>query len=203
MKILNPLWRDLGQGYRTAGELESKLREKWEGRLEDARRRKYEKELAGWRQRWEVARRILRDALLAGGVVAFIPLLVLLVGVAEPGSTLWLVLVLILAAWVASPVAAGWWFFHVKRRGPEPDGEDVVDLDLTRRWWEEVRGKGLMELHKHGDEGEQRMLRYLEENLGDDYLCAYDLMLARSLDCDLLVVGPTGGLGPGVQALEW
>jgi hypothetical protein len=77
---------------------------------------------------------------------------------------------------------------------PALDRRGAVSLDLTGRWWQEVHaGEGPpSQGHAHGDEGVSQFLDALGAVLSDDYFAVRDLLVRRSLDVDVLVVGPSG-----------
>lgn len=69
---------------------------------------------------------------------------------------------------------------------------DPVGLDLVRRWWDEISGDYYLPVEKSGDEGENDFVEYLVPWLPDAYLAVRERLVARHLDADLIVVGPTG-----------
>lgn len=71
-------------------------------------------------------------------------------------------------------------------------GGSLVSLDLAPRWWGEVSGNGISGDRSYGDEGEEAFLWNLKATLPDGYIAVRNLLVSRSLDADLLLVGPTG-----------
>ena len=70
----------------------------------------------------------------------------------------------------------------------------VESPDVTNRWWREVHAAahGSSQDYAHGDEGESLFIEALSEKLSHDYLAVPNLKVHKSLDVDVLVVGPSG-----------
>lgn len=93
-------------------------------------------------------------------------------------------------------------FVRVRDRDPERNTSGVsgarqsagapVSLDLAPRWWGEVSGNGISGGRNYGDEGEEAFLWHLKTTLPDGYIAVRNLLVSRSLDADLILVGPTG-----------
>jgi hypothetical protein len=66
--------------------------------------------------------------------------------------------------------------------------------DLTNRWWREVHAAahGSSQDYAHGDEGESLFIDALNGKLSHDYLAVPNLKVRKTLDVDVLVVGPSG-----------
>lgn len=166
MRTLDTGWRDLARGYQRAHELEKRFAEAWAGRVEDARRRR------------------LKGCLLVGLIGAallFVSALVLLRPVSLPDAAA--AFVLALAA------AAGALWALVSRRGHVPPPS------IVQRWWAGIRKAAPRRRRargEYGDEGERSFASILGSALPKSYVAVEGLLVARRLDADLLVVGPTG-----------
>ncbi|HEU0089862.1 MAG TPA: NERD domain-containing protein, partial [Pseudonocardiaceae bacterium] len=77
---------------------------------------------------------------------------------------------------------------------PKKMARSPVSLDIVQRWWAEVSSTSTTAQGQvtYGDEGVEDFLCLLRHRLGDRYLVVRELPVARSLDVDMLVVGPTG-----------
>lgn len=183
---MDPGWRNLAGGYQQVTRLESRLRKEWEEPVERARRQRTEEARTEWQNKLEAARRRLKNLALSGLVLALI-LLILLFGFVRPDSAFGAILFTVAALLGAAALLATAQVLSI--RGREIPG---VDLDLQQRWWQEVCRSGPRKVEKEGDTGELGFLLRLEAELSDEYLAIKGLMVQRSLDADLIVVGPTG-----------
>lgn len=190
MRVVDSSWRDLAKGFQRVNQLEPRLREEWEKPAEQAWRRRLEEARTERQDKLATARKRLRTLLLLGPVLALV-LLAFLFGLVRPDSASGAVLCSVLALFGAVAPA----LFAVARlrsiRGREPDVPEV-NLDISRRWWQAVCRSGPLELDKEGDVGELGFLLRIGSELSDEYLAVKGLLVQRSLDADLIVVGPTG-----------
>lgn len=75
---------------------------------------------------------------------------------------------------------------------PTPEPEDPADLNVTKTWLRELGGGHTTQREwVPGDDGVDRFLDVLLD-LPDSYIVVRDLLVARSLDVDVLLAGPTG-----------
>lgn len=81
---------------------------------------------------------------------------------------------------------------------PEPQAgrRKPVAMDICRQWWKEVAydpsAHAARSEPQYGDEGVEYFARYLVARLPDEYVAVREVLVARALDVDLLVLGPTG-----------
>jgi hypothetical protein len=79
---------------------------------------------------------------------------------------------------------------------PRPILEDPPNLDLIKRWLLAINAKALQlpeyMPETHGKHGEEDLFLLFAENLSDEYMALRNLMLRRTLDADLILIGPTG-----------
>jgi hypothetical protein len=75
------------------------------------------------------------------------------------------------------------------RKAPARGGRTA---DPISRWWKGLSANEVQVSDRYGDIGEIEFFHYLEANLPDTYLGLRGLQVARSLDVDVLVIGPTG-----------
>lgn len=190
VRLLDPSWCELAKGFQRVNQLESRLREEWEEPVEQARRRRLEEARTERQSELQAARKRLRIFLLLGPVLALV-LLALLFGLVKPDFASGAILCSLLALSGAAAPA----LFTVARlrliRRREPYIPEV-NLDIGRRWWQEVCRSGPLELEKEGDAGELGFLLRIRSELPDEYLGVKGLLVQKSLDADLIVVGPTG-----------
>lgn len=69
-----------------------------------------------------------------------------------------------------------------------------VSLELISHWWREVHAdaRGSSRSYAHGDEGVSLFIDALGTTLSHDYFAVRDLLVRKSLDVDVLIVGPSG-----------
>lgn len=65
-------------------------------------------------------------------------------------------------------------------------------LDLESTWWERLSRSPRPIRYNHGSQGEQILLKYLNESVLSDYICIINLMVGNKLDADLVLIGPYG-----------
>ena len=134
-----------------------------------------------------------RAAILAASVLVF-PLfaLALVLRLLPFGGTT-AVLVLAVVMPVILAIYGAWALQHTPNPLPDPS-------DLSGRWWGTVSARGpsvrrpgpALEARGYGDQGEEALVAYLSKSLPGDYVALRGPLVARNLDADLVVVGPTG-----------
>jgi Nuclease-related domain len=186
VRNIGPEWRNLAEGFMRVEDLEAQVRAEWDLRLEEARKERNEAELRRLRGRG-------RTALVAASVVAlllFVVALVLLL-LSPPAATVVLVLALLLPAVLV--FYGVWAFLHTPDPLPDPS-------DLCGQWWatisgptQSVRRSGpTLWARRYGDVGEAAFVSHLASELPEEYVAVSGLLVARSLDADVIVAGPTG-----------
>ena len=187
MRNVGPEWRGLAEGFLRVGALEERFRDEWGPRLEEARRKKGETDRRKLRGRG-------RAALIAASVLA---LLLLAVGIVLPfllspvDAIAFFALALVVPA---VPALYGFWALrHTPALLPDPS-------DLSGRWWEAI-ARGALSVRAsapnqpqryYGDQGEVAFVLHLAGALPDGYVAVRGPLVARRLDADVVVVGPTG-----------
>jgi hypothetical protein len=187
VRNIGPEWRNLAEGLLRVEALEAQFRAEWGLRLEEARRKRIEAE----RQR---ARRRGRAVLIAASVVALllcvVTIVILLFFPLEIVAT---VFVLALVVPVTLALYGVWSLLRTPHPLPVP-------LDLSDRWWRTISGRTLsvqrsgpaLSERRYGDEGEEAFVSYLTAALPKEYVAVRGLLVARNLDADVIIVGPTG-----------
>lgn len=186
MRNIGPEWRNLAEGFLRVEALEAQFRAEWSPRLEEAWRQRSEAEQQKFRGRG-------RAALVAAAVLALlfvgVGLVLLLLSSA---ATITFVLALVVPTMLA--LVGGLYLIHTP--DPLPDFSD-----LSARWWDtiargtlSVREAGPNQPARHyGDQGEVAFVQYLAATLPPEgYVAVRGLLVARRLDADVIVVGPTG-----------
>ena len=186
MRNIAPQWRDLAEGFLAVDDLEAQFRAEWGPGLEEARRKKDEDERQRSRERGRAA--ILVASVLVFSLFALALVLRLL---SFGGTTVVLVLAVVVPAILT--IYGAWALQHTPNPLPDPS-------DLSGRWWGTVSAYGpsvrrpgpALEARDYGDQGEEALISLLSKALSGDYVALRGALVARNLDADLLVVGPTG-----------
>lgn len=188
MRNIRPEWRNLAKGLERVEALEARFRAEWGPRLEEAQSKRAE--VARQRARRH-GRAALVGALASAVLLLAVVLVLLLVSSPAAGGAFGLAFVVpaVLALYgtvslLSTPIPA-----------PPP-----VPLDLTRRWWGQVSGHTLpvhrtgptLSARDYGDVGEEAFVSHLAGALPGEYVAVRGLLVARRLDADVIVVGPTG-----------
>lgn len=186
MRNIGHRWRNLAEGLLRIEALEAQFRAEWRARLEEARQKRNEAK----RQR---AKRQGRAALVAAFILALllstVALVLLLLSSPAGTAVAWLALVVpvVLALYGAGVL------LYV------PDSFPFLS-DLSTQWWHTVSGHTPsvrrsgppLSARRYGDEGELAFISYLTGELSEDYVAISGLLVARNLDADVIVAGPTG-----------
>jgi hypothetical protein len=188
MRSVAPEWRNLAEGLLRIETLEARFRAEWVPQLEEARRKRNEAE----RQRARIRGRATLIAAPVIGILLCVVTLVLLLFF--PLEDVFAIFVLALVALVILVLYGVWSLLYTPDFPPVP-------LDLSGRWWHTVSGRSsssvrrsgpVLEARYYGDQGEEAFVSYLARALPKDYIAVRGLLVARNLDADLIVVGPTG-----------
>lgn len=186
VRNIAPRWRDLAEGFLSVEDLEARFRAEWGSSLEEARRKKDEDERQRYKERGHAA--ILAASVL---VIALFALALFLRLLPFGGTTAALVLAIAVPAFLA--VYGAWALLRTPAPLPDPS-------DLSDRWWGTVSAHGpsarrpgpALEARGYGDQGEEALVSLLSEALQGDYVALRGPLVARNLDADLVVAGPTG-----------
>lgn len=186
MRNIGHEWRNLAEGFLRVVVLEARFRAEWGSRLERARRKRMEAERQKARRRGRVA---LVAALILALVLFAVALVLLLLSSPASSVALWLAIVV-----PAVLILYGVWSFL-----PTSDADAVLE-DLSDRWWRTVSGcpssvrrsGPVLPARHYGDRGEEAFLSYLAGALPSEYVAVRGLLVARDLDADVIVLGPTG-----------
>lgn len=77
-------------------------------------------------------------------------------------------------------------------RQPTSRTEDTPSLDIVWQWWQQIAFVPPKVEEKAGDRGEWQLLALLQARLPDTYCALTQVLVAKRLDADVIVVGPTG-----------
>ena len=70
--------------------------------------------------------------------------------------------------------------------------EDSPSLDIIQQWWQQIAFAPPKMEEKVGDRGEWHLLSVLRSKLPDTYCALTQILVAKRLDADVIVVGPSG-----------
>jgi hypothetical protein len=192
MRILDPKWTHLADGYRLLQALQAKLEAEFGRAVRIGHRQKHRKELAEWQKK----RRIF-FALVALAVLSVITLCVLpfyfgrIDGKVAFILAYWACVVTIIL--VTAGVALRAYIREMVAGRPEMEkGVPTAGL-LAGRWWSSL-AQAEMVIEKAGDRGELDFLAQLDRRLSDEHLAVRGLLTSTRVtsDTDVLVVGPSG-----------
>ena len=77
-------------------------------------------------------------------------------------------------------------------RKPTGRTEDAPSLDIIQQWWQQIAFVPPKVEEKVGDRGEWQLLACLQAKLPGTYCAIPKVLVARRLDADVIVVGPSG-----------
>jgi hypothetical protein len=193
MKTINPEWHELAKGYRLITQLEPALQHRFTRPLKIAQRRKGDRLLAEWQTKLileDSALKTLRSSSLAVvGIAALLSIALLLSGYG--------ILPVILAGlvFIAAQRIVGLKSKRVttlKGQWPALENEEPIPLDILRQWRQTIAFIPPLSIEKLGDIGEREFLALLQSRLPDTYCAVTNVLVAKNLDADAIVVGPTG-----------
>ena len=170
----------------------------------------FQNALTAWRQVASAQRSRIRDTADADGrracfIVPAACIIFLAVAMATAESSLAGVLQWLLLAGAVGGIISfartAWWgfqYFSLKSKEPrwseepQPRPEAVPELSLLDQWWQVVaNGTNQSSANtQHGEEGEQNFYHYLASTLPDSYIGCRGLLVARSLDADVILISP-------------
>jgi hypothetical protein len=193
MRAINPEWHELAKGYRLITQLEPALQNRFMRPLKIAQRRKSGKVAAEWQAKSiseDGALKTLRSASLAVvGVVTLLSVALLLFGYGLLAVILD-GLAFIAARRIVSQKSRSVTMLRAQK--PAPENEEPVPLDILRQWWQTIAFVPPRSIEKLGDIGEREFLAMLQSRLPDTYCAVTNVLVARNLDADMVLVGPTG-----------
>ncbi len=195
MRILSQSWSNLSKGYQTARELEQLALGNWQARWEQsvtfAQQQGLKKAANFIQQQIVDEKKSLRMVLLLlGGLLLLLTVLSQLAvffpnwkWLIAPVGFFNLLQALLLLLPVVDKLRR---ISQLARQQPQAESADVM-LDVTEQWWQRVADGDIQ-----ADAGEQDFAGYLARNLPDEYIAVRSLLVKKSLDVDVLLVGPTG-----------
>ncbi len=190
MRNIRPEWRNLARGLERVEDLEARFRAEWAPRLEEAQRKRAE---AARQQARRHRRAALVAALFSALLLLAVALALFLVSSPAADGAFGLALVVPPAVLVLYGAVA-------LLSTPIPAPLPLVPSDFTRRWWGQVSGRTppvhrtgpALSARSYGDVGEKSFVSHLAGALPKEYVAVRGLLVARRLDADVIVVGPTG-----------
>jgi hypothetical protein len=196
MRILSQSWSNFSKGYQTARDLEQQARSNWQASWHKSVSFAQEqgvKKAANFIQiQISNEKRTLRLILiLLAGVVLLMAVLSSLVKyfpnlgwILLPASVLNVLQALALLLPIVEKLRTIAALSRVEPRAETPR----LPLDVTEQWW-----KSVVDAEPEPD-GSARFdfLAYLSSSLPNDYFAVRSLLVKKSLDVDVLVIGPTG-----------
>lgn len=200
MRILNPEWTNLSKGYQAARALEKQALKNWdsawEKSVEFARQQGIKRAAAALQAQIRIEKRSLRIALaLLAGVLLLMAVIAALIESYPqlrwfllPVGVMNLIQSLILVLPIAEKVLA----ILALRKIQPPAEEPQTSLDITEQWWQAVSSQDALESEDTVEAGQTAFLKYLSQQLPDDYFAARSPFLQSSLNVDVIVLGPTG-----------
>lgn len=200
MRIIKPEWTNLSKGYQAARELEQQALKNWEAQW--ARSVAFAQEqgvrrAAGFIQA-QIAdeKKTLRFILIL--LAAVIALMALVSSLIEQFPALrWLlipagVINFLQGAALLLPILEKLRTISaLGREVPQPE-QPAASLEITEQWWQGISSADPTQPASTADLGEFNLLKYFSENLPNDYIAVSSLLVKKSLDVDVLLVGPTG-----------
>lgn len=188
MRILDPQWSHLADGYRALQALQIRLEAEFGRAVQIGRRQRHKKELSQWQKK-----RRTFFILLALSILSVVALCVAAFVFREAACLLayWTFVVLLIL--VTTAVALRAYIIEAVSGRPAMQGSQPTADLLARRWWESLAPAERM-VEKGGDAGELDFLRRLASRLSDEYLAVRGLLTSagQTNDTDVLVVGPSG-----------
>lgn len=192
MKVISPDWSDFAQGYRLLTAESARLGRKWARDVEDARVSRYNREHGAWSDKLTRVRRrsvaTRRPCVATAGVGALVMAVALIVLANGLVFTVGLVATVgaLLTLFLTSVT-----FYYLVHEEPSLAKTPGPAVDVATDWWNAI-GTVSHARRVHGDIGEEALLRQLSATLPDNYLCMRGILVARSLDADVIVIGPSG-----------
>ncbi len=201
MRIINPQWTNLAKGYQSARNFEQQALKNWNTTwaksVEFARQQGLKRAVELIQAQIKNERRTLRIVLmLLGGVVALMALLNWLAGAYPalrwfllPVGVINFIQALILLLPIVEKLLA---ISKLKSLKPPPEEEPQIELEITAQWWQAVSSQEALESAEAAEAGQVAFLKYLSENLPDDYFAVRHPLLQKALHVEVLLLGPTG-----------
>lgn len=200
MRIIHPEWTNLSKGYRAARDLEQQALKNWQTAwkksVEFARQQGLKRASAAIQAQIHLEKRTLRLVLvLLAVVVLFMAVLSALIETYPqlrffllPIGVIHFIQSLILILPIAEKLLA----IAALRKIQPPPEEPQASLDITEQWWQAISSGDALENGDSAEAGQIAFLKYLSQQLPDDYFAARSPFLQSSLNVDVLVIGPTG-----------
>jgi hypothetical protein len=200
MRIINPQWTNLSKGYQAARDLEQQALKNWETKwaqsVEFARQQGIKRAAEFIQVQIASEKKTLRLILIL--LAGIILLMAVVTSLLQRFPNLqWLlipagVINFLQAAALLLPILDKLRKISaLSSTQPEPE-QPQASLEIAEQWWQSVSRQDPSQPTGEADLGEFNFLRYLSENLPDDYIAVQSLLVKQSLDVDVLLTGPTG-----------
>jgi hypothetical protein len=200
MRIINPQWTNLSKGYQAARDLEQQALRNWEAKwaqsVEFARQQGIKRAAESIQVQIASEKKTLRLILiLLAGVILLMAVVTSLLQ-RFPNLQWFLipagVINFLQAAVLLLPILDKLRKISVLgSTQPEPE-QPGTSLEIAEQWWQSVSSRAPSQPTGEAGLGEFSFLRYLSENLPNDYIAVQSLLVKQSLDVDVLLIGPTG-----------
>jgi hypothetical protein len=200
MRIINPQWNNLSKGYQTALALEKQARQNWQTKwaksVDFARQQGIKRAANLIQSQVQSEKRTLRIVLVL--LAAILVSMTILSALAESNPQLnWLLLpvgvintlqALILLLPILEKLKA-----IAELNKTQAQAESLnPSLDLTEQWWQFVSGYETPANMANAEDGQLAFIKYLAQNLPNDYFAIHSPLIQNSLHIDVLLLGPTG-----------
>jgi hypothetical protein len=193
MRILDPKWTHLADGYRGLQSLQEKLDAEFGRAVRIGRRQKHRKELAGWQKKRRIFFALVLFSVLLLAILCILPSFI------EENNTAWYCILadfgLALVISLVAGVVAGRDYIRemVAGRPQMEKGISTASL-LEGRWWASLTASEAA-VEMASDRGEENFLRLLARRLSDEFLTtrAEPVPAHAGENAETLVlVGPSG-----------
>jgi hypothetical protein len=188
MRIIDPRWRYLTDGYRALQALQLKLDAEFGRAVQVGHRHKHKKELTEWQKK----RRVF-FVLLGLSLLSVVALCVATFIFREAACLLayWTFVALLILGTTAVALRA--YILEAIRGRPAMQADQPAADLLARKWWESL-APAEKTAEKGGERGDPNFLERLGRRLSDEYLAVRCLLTpaASTSETEVLVVGPSG-----------
>jgi hypothetical protein len=196
MRKIDCRWKNLYTGYLLVRKAQVRLLSDWSRALKVAEKRKYLKERQKWLEALNIEKKRYRtllivSAILIPGLFACAIAFSLILSLFGSGFPAWGITFLIAVVLAGITIVQKMTLNNLENNPPS-QGETSKNLvNLVENWWQMLRPPP-MAIIEHGDEGEKRLIDELASKLPDHYFSISKLMTHKSLDADVILLGPTG-----------
>ena len=200
MRIIDPQWTSLAKGYKAAIELEQQARKNWDAKwaqsVDFARQQGVKRAAEFIQAQIKNEKRTLRIVLmLLAGVILLMAIISTLAN-HYPQLSWFLLPVGIInslqALVLLLPIFEKLKSISLLNAAEPPPEEPQTSLDITGQWWQAVTSQEALEIADAEGASQAAFLKYLAENLPNDYFAIRSPLIQKSLNVDVLLFGPTG-----------